>query len=269
MIRYVLPVFALLALAGCGGSPPPVQSFPPLDYTYLPPIMLKVSSITVVNQYVPDPGAATLLGEDPEPPATALQDMLNHRLVANGTPGTATVTIEAASIDQVGSNYTGTLTVRLDVQSADGHSTGYTMASVTHSETAPDPDSDQATVQAALYGVTKKLMDAMNVQLQYQIQQNLGSWVAFSANAAVPPLGAAPASGGIAGGIQATPLSAPGAAAATPLTAPATPAVPNTPPSSAAAAAAAGLVAPAAMPPASPAVTPPTSSQSSQMVVPQ
>jgi hypothetical protein len=221
MIRHVLPMLALLALAACGGSPaPPPQTFAPLDYSYLPPIMLKVSSISVVNQYVPDPGAATLIGQDPEPPATALTDMLNRRLVANGTPGMATVTIEAASIDQVGGNLTGTMTVRLDVQSADGHSTGYTEASVTHSETAPDPDSSQDVVQAALYGMTKQLMDAMNVQLQYQIQQNLGSWVSYSANAAVPALNAAPAPGGISGGIQATPLAAPGATGAAPATVP-------------------------------------------------
>jgi hypothetical protein len=241
MIRRVLPVLALLALVACGGSPPaPPPVFAPLDYSYLPPIMLKVSNVTVVNQYVPDPGAATLIGEDPEPPATALTAMLNRRLVANGTPGMATVTIEAASIDQVGSNLTGTMTVRLDVQSADGHSTGYTEASVTHSETAPDPDSSQDVVQAALYGMTKQLMDAMNVQLQYQIQQNLGSWVSYSANAAVPPLNAAPSTGGIQGGIQATPLAAPGAVPGAPTQPP-----PNVP------------GAPTAIPPAAPTEIPP------------
>ena len=51
---------AVLALAGCS-SPPPVQNFPPLDYSYLPPLVLKVSNLTVVNNYVPsavDGGAA-------------------------------------------------------------------------------------------------------------------------------------------------------------------------------------------------------------------
>jgi hypothetical protein len=242
MIRRVLPVLAVLALAACGGSPPaPPPVFAPLDYSYLPPIMLKVASVTVVNQYVPDPGAATLIAQDPEPPATALQAMLNRRLVANGTPGMATVTIEAASIDQVGSNLTGTMTVRLDVQSADGRSTGYTEASVTHSETAPDPNSSPDAMQTALYGMTKQLMDAMNVQLQYQIQQNLGSWVSYAANAAVPAVSAGPSAGGLPGGIQATPLAAPGASTGT---APVSPTI--VPPAS-----------PTAIPPAAPTEIPP------------
>ncbi len=41
--RILLPLAPLVALAGCGSSPPPPQTFPPLDYSYLPPIVLKVS----------------------------------------------------------------------------------------------------------------------------------------------------------------------------------------------------------------------------------
>ncbi len=202
---YIAPV-ALLMLAGCGGNPPP-QVFAPLNYAYLPPIVLKVASITVQNDYVPDPGAATLIGQAPEAPANALTDMANHRLVANGTPGTATFTVETASLDQTGATITGTMTVRLDVASADGRSTGFTEASASYSEAAPDPNSSQNKVQAVLYDVTKNLMDTMNVQLQYQVQRNLGSWIAYAPNAAAAPLGAGAAAGGA---IQAAPLPSPG-----------------------------------------------------------
>jgi hypothetical protein len=203
---YLTSLVAALALAGCGGSTPP-QTFAPLDYSYLPPIVLKISTLNVVNNYVPDPGAATLIAEAPEAPANALLDMLNHRIVASGAPGTGTVTIETASIDQVGGNLTGTMTVDINLTSPDGTSTGYTEASVSSTLTAPDPDASQNVVQGALYSITKQLMESMNVQLQYQIQHNLGPWLSFSATPGASPLsvGATPA----AGAIQATPLAAP------------------------------------------------------------
>jgi hypothetical protein len=206
LFKQSLIPFAALALAGCGGSTSP-QTFTPLDYSYLPPIVLKVSTLSVVNNYVPSPGAATLIAEAPEAPANALLDMLNHRIVASGAPGTGTVTIETASIDQVGGNLTGSMTVDINLASPDGTSTGYAEASVSASQTAPDPDASQDVVQGALYSITKQLMDNMNVQLQYQVQRNLGSWLSFSTTPGASPLsvGATPA----AGAIQATPLAAP------------------------------------------------------------
>jgi len=253
---YFAPL-AGLALSGCGGSTPP-QTFPQLDYSYLPPIVLKVSTLNVVNSYVPTPGQATLIGQDPEPPANALLAMLNHRIVPSGTPGTGTVTIETASIDQVGSNLTGTMTVDINLTSADGHSTGYTEASVSASQTAPDPGADESVVQAALYGLTKQLMDNMNVQLQYQIQHNLGPWLSWTTAPGASPLAPGGGIGGggggaLGGGIQATPLAAPPGAStpiptgASPIPAGNTnPAVPNYLPGAG----------PAALAPAAPANTP-------------
>jgi hypothetical protein len=213
----------VLALAACGGSPPPTVVYHPLDYSYLPPITLKVAVVNVQNNYVPDPAAATLLGQDPEPPATAMMDVATRRLVANGTPGTANFTVETASISQIGGNLVGTLAIRLDVVSADGRRNGFTEASVSHSQTAPDSDASPADVQAALYGMTKQLMDSMNVQMQYQIQRNLGDWVVYAPNAAAAPV----SSGGAgSGAIIATPLAGPGTGPAATVPAPASPTAP-------------------------------------------
>jgi hypothetical protein len=214
-IKFLLPVVFPLGLAGCGSGPRP-QTFPPLDYSYLPPIVLKVATLNVVNNYVPMPGQATLIGEDPEPPANALLAMLSHRLVADGTPGTGTVTIETASIDQVGGSLVGSMTVDVNLSNPGGSSTGYTEASVTASQPAPNPTASRNAVEAALYDLTKQLMNSMNVQLQYQIQRNLGSWISWSRTPGGAPLTSGVAPG--AGVIQAAPLTAPpGVAAPAPL----------------------------------------------------
>jgi hypothetical protein len=199
--------FLALALASCGGPPPPPVVYKPLDYSYLPPIRLRVANINVQNTYVPGPDEATLIGQDPEAPANALLDMLNRRVIPSGAPGQANVTIETASLDESGANLTGTMTVRVDLAGPNG-ATGFTEASVTHSEAAPDPNASPDDVRAALYGLTKQLMDQMNVQLQYQLQHNLGPWVVYGSGAGAAPVGTTPASGGIV----ATPLTGPGGA---------------------------------------------------------
>ena len=203
----LLPVFLAFCLSACGGdNETQPQSFPPLNYNYLPPIRLHVANISIENDYLPDPGASTLIAEDPDPPANALLRMLQHRLLPDGTPGNGTAKIENASLEQVGNEYVGMMTVRLDLISADGREKGYTEASVSVTQTAPGADATPDTVRATLYGVTKQLMDAMNVQLQYQIQHNLGNWISYGLDAAAAPFGK-----GGSGGIEATSLGAPGA----------------------------------------------------------
>jgi hypothetical protein len=210
MNKLVLPglAAACAALAGCS-SPPPPQVFPPLDYSYLPPLVLKVASVNVVNNYVPSPEAARLIGEDPAPPAIVLQNTLDRRMVASGAPGSGTVTIQNASIDEVGGNLVGAMTVDVNVSGPGG--SGFVEASVTATETAPNPDASFNAQQAALYDLTKRLMTNMNVQLQYQLEHHLGTWLSWSGATGAAPAAAGPASDTGNGVIQATPLSAPGA----------------------------------------------------------
>jgi hypothetical protein len=228
-LAFALP---LLALASCGGQAP--QTFKPLDYSYLPPILLKVSNVNVVNSYVPTPSQTQMAGMDPAPPSDTLMTMLYQRLKPAGQPGTATVTVQTAYVDNVAGNLTGALTVDLNLASADGRSTGFTEASVSASQTAPDSGNPDD-MRAALYALTKQLMTQMNVQLQYQIQKNLPSWVSWTSAGMGPAAG--PAAGSAAGSmIQAAPLTAPpGVATTTPMGtsgATAAPAPVPTPPSS-------------------------------------
>ncbi len=201
-----LAAAALLAtLAGCSSSPPP--SFPPLDYSYLRPYVLKVANLSVVNNYTPGPDAQPVLNNDPVSPAATLQAMLQHRLVASGAPGTGTVTVQNAAITEANGMLTGTMTVDINLQGPRG-AAGFAEASVSATEQAPD-DLTSADVQTALYHLTKHLMDLMNVQLPYQLQHSLQAWLSWS-NPQAGGLGLG-GDAGAGGAIQSAPLTAPGA----------------------------------------------------------
>lgn len=205
-------VFALpfLALTACG-STPPAPTFAPLNYSYLPPILLKVSQVNVVNNDVPTPSQVRMAGLDPAPPAETLLAMLKQRLQPAGQPGTATVTVEDAYVDQVNGNLVGQMTVDINLASANGLSTGFTEASVSATQTAPDSGNPDDT-RAALYDLTKRLMTQMNVQLQYQIQKNLPHWISWTNGQAAA---AATGSGESGGVVQASPLAPPPGVATT------------------------------------------------------
>jgi hypothetical protein len=190
-------------LAGCGGDEGVPQSFPPLRYTYLAPISLNVSSIQTEVAYSPSNDGTSLDAMSPEPPVQAVQQMLQDRLVAAGAGGTATVTINTASIERVNDTAVGNISVQLAVASADGRQTGYTQASVSRTRTLPDDTSDDA-MRAFLYQMTSDLVNAENVELEYQLRQHLASWLVGGSS---PIVGgpAAPAP------VQAEPLSGPGA----------------------------------------------------------
>jgi len=230
LLFFKKPVLSSLALASvfsltaCSSSPPPAPIiYKPLDFSYLPPLTLRVASVNVQNTYVPGPDEATLIGEDPEAPANAISDLLNHRLIPSGAPGTANVTIETASLDESGGTLTGTMAVRVDVASADGRSTGYTEASISHREAAPDGNASQEDVRAALYDMTKTLTEDLNDRLQYQLEHDLSFWMVYGGSVGAAPV-VSGASGGAPGGIVATPLPGPGTPAAL------TPATGATPP---------------------------------------
>lgn len=198
-------------LAACASGPGTPASFPKLRYSYLPPITLKVSSIDIKDEYVPGPDAAALIMDAPEAPASALRAMAQDRLVGDGSPGSAVFIVKTASLHRKGGTISGHFEVELNVRATDGKRVGYADASVSRTEPVPQ-DADPATVKAALYELTRKLMFDMNVEFQYQVQKSLGEWLAFKPGQAAPAGGSGASSG--AGGIQATPLggSAPGGA---------------------------------------------------------
>nr|WP_295744517.1 hypothetical protein [uncultured Acidocella sp.] len=204
-MKKLLLALPLLALASCG-STPPAPVLKPLDYSYLPPILLKVAQVNVVTNFVPSPSQQLAASQDPAPPAETLETMLRQRLQPAGQPGTATVTVTNASVDDVSGNLVGAMTVDVNLASADGRSTGFTEASVSATHSAPDSGNPDD-LRVAYYNLTKQLMTQMNVQLQYQIQKNLPNWISWTSAGGAAPAAASPDAGG--GVIQAAPLAAP------------------------------------------------------------
>jgi hypothetical protein len=167
---------APLAFAGCSQEAGVPQSFPPLHYSYLAPISLNVSNIITQVNYVPPADGSSVENLSPETPLQAVQAMIQDRLVASGSSGTATVQVNDASLRRVGDTVVATVAIHLAVRSADGLRTGYTDATVTRTRTTPDDTSPEA-LRAFLYSITQDMMNAENVQLEYQIRQNLGAWL--------------------------------------------------------------------------------------------
>jgi hypothetical protein len=189
-------------LAGCSSDEGVPQTFPPLSYSYLAPISLNVSSIQTEVAYAPSTDGTNLDAMSPEAPVQAVQQMLRDRLVAAGSSGTATVTINSASLNRIGDTVVGNVSVQVAVTSGDGRQAVYTQASATRTRTLPDDTSEDA-LRAFLYTMTADLVNAENVELEYQIRQHLAGWLVGGAS---PVIGgpAAPAP------VEAEPLGGPG-----------------------------------------------------------
>jgi hypothetical protein len=208
-----------LLLASCGGDddegdngPVSHREFPPLRYGYLPPIPLNVRRVDIDEGFTPPEGDNEISGDSPVSPAATLFAMARDRLKPVGSEGKAVFHILAASITRHDRGIDGMLDVRLDIQNADGHDSGYAEARVTATRSGSIPDQ-----RAAAYDMLKSMMNDMNVEFEYQIRKRLRTWVAGpkveTPSAASNPGGVAPTGSSPAG---ANP-SGPGSAGTTPV----------------------------------------------------
>jgi pyruvate/2-oxoglutarate dehydrogenase complex dihydrolipoamide acyltransferase (E2) component len=164
-----------LGLAGCGGDDAPLtEACPPLHFDYLPKLRLNVGAIVVEN-HAQSLGPDDVAGRSPVIPEQALEQMAHDRLFAAGFAGTATFTIDQASIVQ-GPNgaLTGTLAVHLSVGVPGNTQSGFAAASVQQQHI---PGSDPENPQNNLCDLTRQLMQQMNTELEFQVRKSLASWL--------------------------------------------------------------------------------------------
>lgn len=207
----------LALLAACGDEQAAApQTFPPLDYAYLPKLRLNVASVSIVDGRPPgQTGNADALS--PVSPYDALRLMASERLVASGNSGQAEFVIQDASINQGPGRLDGSLAVRLNVSTSGGQSSGFAEAKVVRSQAGGPGDPDGG--RAAAYQLVKSMMQDMNVELEYQIKRNLRDYLQET-ESTVPP----------SGPVQAEPLAPPPGVTVAPPTAPAPPPIPPAPP---------------------------------------
>jgi hypothetical protein len=204
-ICLVLP----LGLAACGGDePPPTEAYTQLHYEYLPKLRLNVGSVTVDDR-AHAIGPDDIAGQSPAIPALALEQMAHDRLFAASTAGAANFVVDQASITrQPNGTLSGVLAVHLDIVTPTGASAGFAAAEVQRQHI---PGSDPENLQNNLYDLTKQMMDAMNVEFEFQLRKSLSSWLV--SGAAVPaPVVAQPLDQAPPVPPAATPLATPDAA---------------------------------------------------------
>lgn len=176
----LLPLFA----AACGSDAPAPEartSFPPLRYDHLTPIRLNVAEVVVDDRTVPAPGG--LDAQSPVRPADALRAMAGDRLLPGGASGRAVFVIEEAAIVGAQGGLNGTMAVRLEVQAADGRGVGFAEARVNRDRVGAERGES---LRAVLYDVTRRMMDDMNVEFEFQVRRALREWLQDAVTAPAP-----------------------------------------------------------------------------------
>ena len=102
------------------------------------------------------------------------------RLSAAGSGGRALVTVTDATVARGGDTLAGSMGLRVDVSS--GSSTAFAEAKVTRRLVGVGRD-----LRGALYDLPKQMLDDMNVELEYQLRQNLRDYLQVPQTAPAPP----------------------------------------------------------------------------------
>jgi hypothetical protein len=169
-----------LLLAACAGEEERTD-FPPLRYAYLPPIRLNVATIAIEQRFMPSGVAPDVSMLDPVRPVDALRTMAEDRLKAFGTAGRAVFAIQDASLTRQGDVINGTMAVVLTVYGPNDAPAGYAEARVALRHTGRIDG-----LRGTLYDMTRKMLDDMNVEFEYQVRRNLRDWLISETSVPTP-----------------------------------------------------------------------------------
>jgi hypothetical protein len=177
-----------LAAAACAEEGPARTSFPPLHYDYLNPIGLNVATIDTIMRVYAGGGAGEVTQLAPIDLVPALQQVGTDRLKAYGTAGRAEYVITEASLYRRAGGYEGALGVEVDVYPArSSQRAGYAEARVFRRIETGSSDE-----RGTLYDLEKQLLDAVNVELEFQVRRNLKDWLVAAPSAVPAPVNAQP-----------------------------------------------------------------------------
>ena len=166
------------ALAACvGDDDVPRQDFPALHYDYLTLLRLNVGAVDVGEA----PPAGPLDAGNPAPPGAALRQMALDRIGAGGSAGRAAFHIDAAQIAQGGGGLQGVLAVHLDILDPAGGRLAFAEARVSRQSTG-----SRGGQRAALYDMTRSMMDDMNIEFEFQVRRSLKAWLQDATPAPAP-----------------------------------------------------------------------------------
>ena len=171
-------------LAACGGEP---VVYKPLRYDYLKPIDLAVKAIDIEQRFVPSGIPPDISGQCPVDPVATLRQMGEDRLKPLGNTGRAVFSISDASLIRHEDVIRGSMEVTVEILTDDGQHAGYAQARVTRRHTGHIDD-----LQQLLYSMVSDMMNDMNVELEFQIRNNLKNWIAAETPAIPTPVEAAP-----------------------------------------------------------------------------
>ncbi|QDH16771.1 hypothetical protein [Swingsia samuiensis] len=171
--KYSLALASTILVAACSSGHKAEENFSPPDYSYLSPIHLNVANINIQDNTSVD--SDNLAPQAPTPPNQALQQMAQQRLIANGTSGSADFIIKKTQYTAIDRHtLSGTMDVQLELTAENNQKKSYIVAHVSHRQETGDYT---ASSRKALYDMTNQLMQDMNVELEFQINHKLVSWL--------------------------------------------------------------------------------------------
>ena len=181
---------SVILLAACA-TPPPSPQFPQLTFTHVPPIRLDARRLTIVDDYK-TAGRSDVSQGMPVPPAVAVHQWANDRLVPAGNSGQIVVTITEASVIETAlektkgvrgvvttdqsERYDGRLAVKVEIRDTAARRGGDVSAVATRSRTVAENVSLNQR-DKVWFEITESMIQDLDRELEKAIGQFLQPFV--------------------------------------------------------------------------------------------
>ncbi len=174
-VTAFLLISPMVGLTAC--SHKDTMEYAPLTYDYLTPIFFNIEQIKIQDQSASNQYPRDISNLSPTPPALALNNMINNRFKPRGNSGIAVFTINRASLQESSDNAVyGQIDLTLSIYNKNNKKVGSIQVSTNHTYQT-DHHKGNLDSRANLYDITQKMMQEVNVELEYQIRNHLEPWI--------------------------------------------------------------------------------------------